>query len=491
MAYWLEGAPARPVARQQRQSVPSSGFIQTTRARLRLALVICLGVTALVTFVVFPPRRVTVSFDGRQTTLLSRNGDVSLLLKDAGVQNEAGDLVVKDSNGIRVQRAIPVVVNVDGRTLAWRTRSATVKTLLEEMGIDLSPYDAVLFNGLPVSPDQSLVEPTKFAAVPLGPLGAFGKGESLDGYEVTVRRAVPLTIVEDGQVIGFKSAGQTVGAALADAGIRLGPADDVYPVPEEALVAGEQVTVKHASAINLHIGDTTRVLYTQVLTLKDALAEVGLTLGSDDRVEPGLDTPVTNDMSARLVRVTGREILESDPLTHKTVFKPDETLAGTATRTVQGHDGVHVRQYRMVIEDGVEKQKEFVKEYDNPPVQDTVIYYAASTLRATGLPATNLDVKDTLHVYATWYNAASSGRAPTDPNYAITYSGVPVVKGIVAVDPAVIPLGTRLFIPGYGFAVAGDTGGGIHGNMIDLGYPDGVTPDWHTGWVDIFILAPE
>jgi len=94
------------------------------------------------------------------------------------------------------------------------------------------------------------------------------------------------------------------------------------------------------------------------------------------------------------------------------------------------------------------------------------------------------------HVYATWYNASSSGRPNTDPHYGITATGVPVTKGIVAVDPNVIPLGTRLYIPGYGFAVAGDTGGGIVGDMIDLGYPDGVAPDGPTGWIDVYLLAP-
>jgi 3D (Asp-Asp-Asp) domain-containing protein len=52
-----------------------------------------------------------------------------------------------------------------------------------------------------------------------------------------------------------------------------------------------------------------------------------------------------------------------------------------------------------------------------------------------------------------------------------TASGLPVGKGVIAVDPAVIPLGTRLFVPGYGRAVAADTGTAIRGNVIDLWMP--------------------
>jgi 3D (Asp-Asp-Asp) domain-containing protein len=52
-----------------------------------------------------------------------------------------------------------------------------------------------------------------------------------------------------------------------------------------------------------------------------------------------------------------------------------------------------------------------------------------------------------------------------------TASGLPVGHGIVAVDPSVIPLGTRMFVPGYGEAVAADTGSGVRGAMIDLWFP--------------------
>jgi 3D (Asp-Asp-Asp) domain-containing protein len=194
-------------------------------------------------------------------------------------------------------------------------------------------------------------------------------------------------------------------------------------------------------------------------------------------------------MTARLVRVAGRTFSERETIKKKTVFKPDEGLQGFATRRVEGNDGTQVREYRVVIEDGVEREKTLVKEYQEPEVVDTVIYYAESTIRATGFSPENMKILDTKRMYGTWYNAASSGRPATDTHYGITRSGVPVTRGVVAVDPAVIALGTRLYVPGYGFAVAGDTGGGIVGDMIDLGFADGQAVDWRTGWTDVYILG--
>ena len=74
-----------------------------------------------------------------------------------------------------------------------------------------------------------------------------------------------------------------------------------------------QVEVKHARAINLRSGNSVNTIYTQKATLREALAEVGLVLGDDDRVEPELGALVSNNMDARLVRVSGQSFFEREP----------------------------------------------------------------------------------------------------------------------------------------------------------------------------------
>ena len=94
-----------------------------------------------------------------------------------------------------------------------------------------------------------------------------------------------------------------------------------------------------------------------------------------------------------------------------------------------------------------------------------------------------------IRMLATSYTAATSGKAPDHPLYGITRVGWQAGKGIVAVDPRVVRLLSKMYVPGYGFGAAGDTGGLIKGRRIDLCYDEDSLVLWNS-WVDVYLLEP-
>ena len=96
-----------------------------------------------------------------------------------------------------------------------------------------------------------------------------------------------------------------------------------------------------------------------------------------------------------------------------------------------------------------------------------------------------------VRTYATSYSAATSGTPKTAKWYGVTATGLPMRKGIVAVDPSVISLGTKLYVPGYGPGLAADTGlAACAGKWVDLGYDDDNLQGWGWWWVDTYLLTP-
>jgi 3D (Asp-Asp-Asp) domain-containing protein len=98
-------------------------------------------------------------------------------------------------------------------------------------------------------------------------------------------------------------------------------------------------------------------------------------------------------------------------------------------------------------------------------------------------------------VVATGYTAGveSTGKSPDHPEYGITYSGVKVKRDLystIAADLRVFPIGTILFIPGYGYGVVADKGGAIKGNRIDLYYDtvEDVYKYWGKKTVEVYIV---
>ncbi len=98
-------------------------------------------------------------------------------------------------------------------------------------------------------------------------------------------------------------------------------------------------------------------------------------------------------------------------------------------------------------------------------------------------------------VTATGYTAGveSTGKNPGHPEFGITYSGVKVTRDLfstVAADLNVFPIGTILFIPGYGYGVVADKGGAIKGNKVDLYYEtvEDVYNNWGKKTIEVYVI---
>jgi 3D (Asp-Asp-Asp) domain-containing protein len=205
-----------------------------------------------------------------------------------------------------------------------------------------------------------------------------------------------------------------------------------------------------------------REVRTAADTVGQALDEIGVALSRMDRVSPAPDKAITEGVKIRVERVTRRQETEDVTVEGRTVVLGDpEQPAGYTKILERGGDGLVTRITRVWEKDGQPTKKGVVKEKVIIPARDTVV------LRGTrGEPSRGGDYRKPIRMHATAYDPGprSCGKYAS----GFTATGVKAKKGVAAVDDRVIPMGTRLYVPGYGFAVAADRGSAIKGHRIDL-----------------------
>jgi uncharacterized protein YabE (DUF348 family) len=459
------------------------------RRRRHLAVLAAILTVSVFGYGLLQPRKVHVQADGRDVVVETHMSSDPAVLRGAGVDLRPGDRVTaldgKSGDVLRVDRARMVTLRVDGAIYTLHTHATTIDQLLSEADVAVNGRDSVLQNGVLVSMNAPVDPPHLFAS------RALERDDAASEQEVTidVRRAVPFTIIENGHEVPSTSSRPTVAQALREAGVVVGPGDAVTPDEQARLDADVRITLQHARAVTVALPNGHRVLYTLADTVGEALESQGIVLPPGAFVDPPASTPITAGMSVRVVQLSASSDTEVEYIASSTVYRSDPSLPPGEIRTIKGHDGARVRRYDVSYVNGEEAGRDLIDERLDPEPVDTVIYYPTQTGANDSQPADAGSVSKTLRVYATWYDPASSGRSASDESYGHTATGAIVTYGIVAVDPAVIPLGTKMFIPGYGYAVAADTGGAVKGYIIDLGFPDGVEVDWQSKWVDIYILS--
>ncbi len=295
---------------------------------------------------------------------------------------------------------------------------------------------------------------------------------------------IPIAILDGDSRSLHLSSQMTVGLALSSAGVTVGPHDIVSPHLDMSLVSGVTIRVQRAARVDFGLNGERRVEYSHAATVADFLKEAGVDMGPMDRVVPDLNKPLDGEMRIDVTNVHAMINFVELAVPFSTIYWNDPAMLQGESALVQpGIAGVLRQAYLIQYENGTAVSRMRIGEITEPPTAEIIAIGTKAIRAPESEPPDELECIETMDVFATWYTAASSGGS------GITFTGTAVYKGIVAVDPRIIPLGTRMYIPGYGYGLAADTGGGIVGAWIDLGYAPDDVYDWVTGRVDICILG--
>jgi uncharacterized protein YabE (DUF348 family) len=308
---------------------------------------------------------------------------------------------------------------------------------------------------------------------------------------VVLKRAATLYVDNGGVPSTLYTTATTIAEALREHDIILYLGDRVNPNLGSRVANGLRIYIQRSKAIELMVDGRSTRTRTRAANVADALAQQSVALVGLDVVEPPESAPIQEGMGIRVNRVSNASLIEQDAIPFETVWRPAPDIELDQQRLEQeGHEGLNKRRIEVVYRDGQEVQRQVADEWTESEPETKIIAYGTRIVpRVVDTESGQLTYWRKVRMLATSYTAASSGKAPDDPQYGMTRSGLSVVRGVVAVDSAVVGLGDRLYIPGYGLATAGDTGGGIKGRRIDLGYSEDELVRWYR-WVDVFLLGP-
>jgi uncharacterized protein YabE (DUF348 family) len=337
------------------------------------------------------------------------------------------------------------------------------------MDISLAPSDQVLLAGQPVDPRQALAPHPEVL--------------------LSVRRASTLRL-SSGSPAELRTTAATLGQALWEEGIALRLGDRIsasLTAPVSALAAGgdpPEISLQVSRPVSIQTAAGEIRLHTSALTVGEALAEAGLALQGLDYSQPASEEAIPAGGEIRLVRVLERVIVEQTLLEFETDYQPDPNTPIDTQKIIQtGEYGLTATRMRIRYEDGQEiARQEEAQWVSRPPVNRVVGYGTALVKRTvTTSDGATIEIWRELQMYATSYRPRETSNT--------TASGLPLKKGVAAIDTNYIAFGTRMYVPGYGEALAADRGGGVKGRWIDLGYSNEDYVNWHW-WVTVYFLWP-
>ncbi|WP_251444244.1 3D domain-containing protein [Veillonella intestinalis] len=269
-----------------------------------------------------------------------------------------------------------------------------------------------------------------------------------------------VTIIADGETRVVKTHLNSADGILHDAGIALGSKDAIL-LSTATVQNGTELTVVRAFPVKVTVDGVASEVMTVQTTAQGLADELGYK--APNYVPLGdSDTHLQAGSEVAIARVTSRSVKTYEkPVEVQVIRQRDDSMHVGEQEVVQeGTAGLVSVQEEILYQDGKEIKKQIISQNDIKQMVPTIIKEGSRDVVETSRGVVR---------YREVLTMEASAYLPGDGDgRGITATGMVARRGVVAVDPNVIPLGTRLYIPGYGMAIAADTGGAIRGHRIDL-----------------------
>jgi uncharacterized protein YabE (DUF348 family) len=331
-----------------------------------------------------------------------------------------------------------VALTLDGEKRVIQTHADTVQELFNDLDISLHSEDYL-----------SLNRDTKVK----------------DNLKVVWKPAKQVQMVVDNEKKTIWTTADTVADLLIEQNIALKEFDEVDPKPDKAIKSNMDIAIEKAFQLTLNNGGKKEKVWTTSTTVADFLESKGITLQPLDRVEPTLDTSVKANAVVNVVRIEKVTDVVEEPISYAVVKKKDAKLPKGKEKIIStGQKGLMTKEYEVVLENGKEVSRKLINKNYIKDKKDQIV--------AVGTKVNKVQVSRGAETGEEYYVTSTAYTANCNGCSGFTATGInlhqnPNIK-VIAVDPSVIPLGTKVYVEGYGYAVAADTGSAVKGYKVDV-----------------------